>query len=75
MPEREGPLGSLAKYLQTEVEADRKTLQALSNRIGPGENVLKEMAGWLTERASRLKFGHNKTDPSRPFKRWSSSSP
>jgi hypothetical protein len=67
MPEREGPLGSLAKYLQTEVEADRKTLQALSNRIGPGENVLKEMAGWLTERASRLKFGHNKTEPFETF--------
>jgi hypothetical protein len=67
MREREGPLGSLAKYLLTEVEADRKTLQALSNRIGPGQNVLKEMAGWLTERASRLKFGHNKTEPFETF--------
>jgi hypothetical protein len=52
------PLGQFASALLVEIEADRAVLQGLSDRVGSVSSGLKEMAGWLTEKVSRLKLNH-----------------
>jgi hypothetical protein len=59
MRKRETPLGSFANHLLNEVEVDRATLRELANKVGSGENVIKEAVGWLSEKTTRLKFGHS----------------
>jgi hypothetical protein len=55
--ERE-PLGVFAAQMLVEVQADRDVLRELTSRIGGGSgNPLKEMTGWLAEKASRIKLG------------------
>src|SRR5258705_3672735 len=63
MGERTDPLGGFAKHLLTEIEVDRETLQRLADKVGSGENVIKEFASWLSEKVTRLKFGHGMADP------------
>ncbi|HEY4741304.1 MAG TPA: hypothetical protein VIH76_11980 [Candidatus Acidoferrales bacterium] len=53
------PLGDFAASLLVEIEADRGVLQNLADRVGAGSSGLKEFAGWLGEKASRLKLGHD----------------
>jgi hypothetical protein len=62
MRKRDDPLGSFAKHLLTDVEADRETLRELADKVGSSENVIKEVAGWLSEKTTRLKFGHSMAD-------------
>lgn len=50
-------LGRFAAQLAGEIEADRRTLEELAERIGPGGNPLKEATAWLAEKVSRLKLG------------------
>jgi hypothetical protein len=63
MGERTDPLGGFAKHLLTEIELDRETLQILADKVGSGENVIKEVASWLSEKVTRLKFGHGMANP------------
>jgi hypothetical protein len=62
MRKRKDPLGSFANHLLNEVEVDRTTLKELANKVGSGENVIKDAAGWLSEKTIRLKFGHTMAD-------------
>jgi hypothetical protein len=57
--EKTRPLGRFATDMLVEVEADRNTLQALAEKIGAGSNVVKEVTGWLGEKASRIKFSNS----------------
>ena len=50
------PLGDFAAYLLAEIKADRDTLQLLAEKVGSGPNVIKELTGWLGEKAARLKL-------------------
>lgn len=63
MGERNDPLGSSAKHLLTEVQVDRETLQTLAHKVGSGEHVIKEVASWLSEKATKLKFDHSMANP------------
>jgi hypothetical protein len=53
--QKDKPLGDFAANLLAEVQADRDTLQRLAEKIGGGSNVIKELTGWLGEKATRLK--------------------
>lgn len=50
-------LGRFAAQLSGEIEADRRSLEELAKRVGPGGNPLKEATAWLAEKVSRLKLG------------------
>ena len=50
-------LGRFAAQLAGEIEFDRRTLEALAERVDPGGNPLKEAGAWLAEKVSRLKLG------------------
>jgi hypothetical protein len=50
-------LSEFAASLLTDVLADRDTLHGVMEKAGSGSNVLKELTGWLAEKATRLKFG------------------
>lgn len=47
-----------AAVLLPEIEADDRTLRALAEKIGSGPSAVKEVGGWLLEKAARLKLGH-----------------
>ncbi len=51
------PLGRFAENLSREIEADRQTLKAVAERVGPGDNALKEATAWVGEKLTRLKLG------------------
>ncbi len=51
------PLGRFAAQLFGEIETDRRTLEELAERLGPGGNPLKEAGAWLAEKVGRLKLG------------------
>ena len=53
-------LGDFAAHLLAEVEADRDTLQRLAEKVGGGSNLIKELTGWLGEKATRLKLSSTK---------------
>jgi hypothetical protein len=53
---RETQLGEVMTGLATEIEADRRMLMDLVTRLGYGRNQLKEAAGWVAEKVTRLKF-------------------
>jgi hypothetical protein len=42
--------------LLADIESDRKTLQAILDRIGSGVPLLKEASAWVGEKASELKL-------------------
>jgi hypothetical protein len=50
------PLGRFAAELLGEIEADRKVLQGLAERVGSSAAPLKDAAAWVGEKASRLKL-------------------
>lgn len=50
------PLGAFAGDLLIEIQKDKIILQRLAESIGAGTSTLKEVASWITEKASRLKL-------------------
>jgi hypothetical protein len=56
------PMGEFAGKILTEVEADRVTLKELADRIGAGSSGVKEIAGWMADKVSRLKLRHHEKD-------------
>ena len=50
------PLGDVMKGVASDIEQDRRTLLDLMERIGTHPNPVKQAVGWLTEKASRVKF-------------------
>ncbi len=51
------PLGDLMKSIATEIEQDRQTLDDLMERMEVSRNPVKQVTGWVAEKASRVKFG------------------
>lgn len=56
------PLKKLAEHLLPEIEADRDLLQGIAEKIDGGTNVLKEVTGWVSEKATRVKLGQTSGD-------------
>jgi hypothetical protein len=50
-------LGPFAADILAEVQRDRATLEALTERVGGGSSVLKETTAWLGAKLSRFKLG------------------
>jgi hypothetical protein len=65
--QKDKPLGDFAANLLADVEADRNTLQRLAEKVGGGSNVIKELTGWLGEKATRLKVGPDSAEPFATF--------
>ncbi|HEU5471868.1 MAG TPA: hypothetical protein VFV67_14550 [Actinophytocola sp.] len=49
-------LGDVMSALAADIETDRTTLENLVAKLGFGRSTLKEAAGWVAERFTRLKF-------------------
>ena len=47
-----------ASVLLPEIQADDLTLRHIAEKIGSGPNAIKQVGGWLLEKAARLKLGH-----------------
>jgi len=56
-PEHE--TGTLAGEVLEEVQADRRTLEAIIERVGKSPLDLKDASMWVAEKASRAKLHHN----------------
>lgn len=50
------PLGNLMTTIAAEIEEDRDTLLQLMEQMGTSRNPVKQVSGWMAEKASRLKF-------------------
>ena len=50
------PLGGVMESIAREIEEDRETLLELMERMGVSKNPVKQMTGWVAEKASRVKF-------------------
>lgn len=50
------PLGDVMAGLAPEIEADRQTLADLMEQLGTSRNAVKQVTGWLAEKAIRAKF-------------------
>jgi len=50
------PLGDVMATVAAEIEQDRKTLVELMERLGTSRNPVKQVTGWMAEKASRVKF-------------------
>ena len=48
--------GSFLSDLAREIEQDRSTLEDVLNRLGVEKNPIKEAAGWVMEKFSRIKL-------------------
>ena len=58
------PLGELMARLSAEIEEDRRTLVDLIERLDGSKSPVKQVAGWLAEKAGRTKFsGMTSGDP------------
>ena len=55
--QKDEQLRDFAVYLLAEVQVDRDKLRDLAEKVGSGSSNLKEFAGWLSEKATRLKLG------------------
>lgn len=51
------PLGELMQSLAPQIEEDRQTLIRLMQRSDISKNPVKQAGAWMTEKASRVKFG------------------
>lgn len=51
------PLGELMQTLAPQIEEDRQTLIGLMTRMDTSKNPVKQAGAWVTEKASRVKFG------------------
>jgi hypothetical protein len=49
-------LGSFLRQLVVDLEEDKATLTELIERLGLKKNVFKQSAGWMAEKAGRLKL-------------------
>jgi hypothetical protein len=49
-------LGEVMKRLATEIEEDRETLLELMDALDVSRNPVKQVMGWVAEKASRIKF-------------------
>jgi hypothetical protein len=47
-----------ASVLLPEIQADDLTLHHIAEKIGSGPSPVKQVGGWLLEKAARLKLGH-----------------
>ncbi len=56
------PLGRFAEGLLVDIDVDRKTLEALAERMGSGSSVLKETTAWLGAKLARFKLGPGSSD-------------
>jgi hypothetical protein len=50
------PLGELMGSIAPQIEEDRQTLLGLMERMNTSRNPLKQAAGWVAEKATRVKF-------------------
>jgi hypothetical protein len=50
------PLGDFLAQLTTEIDEDRETLRAIMKALEVGEDELKKIAGYVTEKFGRLKL-------------------
>jgi hypothetical protein len=50
------PLGELMKRIAAEIEEDRETLLELMDALDVTRNPVKQVTGWVAEKASRVKF-------------------
>ena len=50
------PLGAVMATIAAEIEEDRETLLGLMDLMGTARNPVKQVTGWMAEKASRLKF-------------------
>ena len=51
----------LASVLLPAIQADDHVLRTIAEKIGPGPSPIKEVGGWILEKAGRLKLGHTGT--------------
>jgi hypothetical protein len=52
----DSPLGELMGSIAPQIEEDRQVLVDLMERMGTSKNALKQAAGWVAEKTSRVKF-------------------
>ena len=50
------PLGEVMERLAAEIEEDRETLVGLMDSLNVTRNPVKQVTGWVAEKASRVKF-------------------
>ncbi|MDX6583162.1 MAG: hypothetical protein QOI10_2346 [Solirubrobacterales bacterium] len=50
------PLGETMAEIAAEIERDRETLLELMEATGTSRNPVKQVTGWVAEKASRVKF-------------------
>ena len=50
------PLGDVMTTVAAEIEEDREILVELMERMGTSRNPVKQVTGWMAEKASRVKF-------------------
>ena len=50
------PLGEVMAEVAAEIEEDRETLLELMDEMGTERNPVKQVTGWMAEKASRVKF-------------------
>jgi hypothetical protein len=50
------PLGEVMTRLAAEIEEDRETLLELMDALDVSRNPVKQVTGWVAEKASRVKF-------------------
>ncbi len=50
------PFAEAARRLAAEIEEDRETLVALMDALDVSRNPVKQVTGWIAEKASRVKF-------------------
>lgn len=50
------PLGELMGWIAPQIEEDRQILVDLMERMNTTKNPIKQAAGWVAEKASRVKF-------------------
>jgi hypothetical protein len=58
---RDSPLGDFLRRLKEELVDDREAVQALMERLDVKRNPAKAAAGWVAEKAGRLKTNANLT--------------
>jgi hypothetical protein len=56
---RDKELGSFAESLLSDIKQDQQVLQNIIEQVGTSHLDLKQVTGWLAEKASRLKLGHD----------------
>jgi hypothetical protein len=50
------PLGDIMRSVAPQIEEDRQTLITLATHLGTSKSRLKQVAGWVAEKASRIKL-------------------